>query len=53
MASWRWRFHGEICKRRFVLETSCLRKQCSWGPCHMLCHQAVLLFPFAFLNFNL
>ena len=25
MASWRWRFHGEICKR-FVRETSCLRK---------------------------
>ena len=53
MASWRWRFHGEICKRRFVLETSCLRKQCFWGPFICCVTQAVLLFPFAFLNFNL
>ena len=50
MASWRWRFQVDICKSRFVLGTSCLRKQYSQGPCHTLYHPWGLFISFCFTN---
>lgn len=43
----------DLQKRRSVLETSCLRKQCSWGPCHMHPGGAFyFLLRFKFLIYN-